>query len=933
MSELTFVRRAKRRDRDALGYEPALDGLRAVAVTAVLLFHARFSWIPGGFLGVSSFFTLSGFLITSLMLKEWRATSALDVRGFFSRRFRRLLPASWVTMGLVVAMGALGVWTTSQLRDLRGDIPWALAELVNWHFIAAGRSYGAQFAAPSPLEHYWSLAVEQQFYLVLPAVVIAVLALARRRGSRHGVAALAGVLATMMLVSLVLNWWFARESIPRAYFGTDTRLAELAAGALLACVGLGRIRGGTHRRRVLLELAGLVGLAGSVVLWATAAVTSPWLYPWGLLATSAASVTLVVAALQRGVAARVLSLAPIVALGRISYGVYLLHWPVFLWLSPARVGWAPWPLFGLRMAVTIAAAVLMFRLIEVPVRRGVRLRGRVAPRVAVPAAAVLLVSAFVVTSDLPAPSSLEVAAATTVPAPPPAPIRVLVIGDELAASWQLARGTLDVPLEVQVASAPSCGLALGGWVRMSDGNVERDTDRCGSVKDTWVAAVAEQRPDVVIVASALRDVADRRVDLDAAWEAPGSPGLDDFLGTEVRELLDRLAPSGAALVVATSPHLANAAAAPAPPTPILPADQTRSSLVAAQGAEARDGVPPPGWAENDAPRIDRWNQLLTEAATARGAGVIDLASIAAGWPAGEFDPERRAVDGVGFTEIGMAEIGEAVAPQLEAARPATPAADPAAEVAANAPLPEPPPPAPRRTIDQGQVADVLVVGDSVAFNVGTGLVERSRSEGTMRVQSAGQLGCPIARGGQFRFLRDIDTFEARCDWAAMFPRFLDERDPEVVVLTSGIWEVVDRRLPGDDRFRHIGQPEIDRYLLRELLTTVDLLGSQGASVVLLTYPHFEAGRDQGYVDLPESDPARVDRLNEIMREVASLRPGVVTVVEFQAWLAARPGGELDPAIREDGLHFYDSFAPTIAEWLAPQLVDLARTGAAPPAGA
>jgi hypothetical protein len=710
-------------------------------------------------------------------------------------------------------------------------------------------------------------------------------------------------------------------------------LAELAAGALLACVGLARIRGGTHRRRMVAELVGVVGLAGTIVLWATASVTSAWLYPWGLMATSAASVTLVVAALQRGVTARVLSLAPVVALGRISYGVYLLHWPVFLWLTPARVRWAPWPLFGLRMAVTLAAAAVMFRLVEMPVRRGVRLRGRIAPRVALPAAMVLLVSTFVVTSDLPAPSTLEVAAATTLPTAPPAPVRVLVIGDELAASWELVRGTEEVPLEVTVASAPNCGIALGGWVRMSDGKVERDTDRCGSVKDTWVAAVADQRPDVVILASALRDVADRRLDLDTAWEAPGSPGLDDFLGTEVRELLDRLLPSGAALLVATAPHIANLAPAPAPPTPILPADQTRSSLVAAQGEEARDGAPPPGYAENDPARIDRWNQLLQDAASARGAGVIDLAAVAASWPGGELDPERRSADGVGFTEIAMEEIGAFVAPQLDAARPGTPAVDPTAEVASSAPLPEPPPPSPRRTVAPGQVADVLVVGDSVAFNVGTGLTVRARSQGSMRVQSAGQLGCPIARGGQFRFLRDIDAFEARCDWAGMFPRFLDERDPEVVVMTSGIWEVVDRRLPGDDRFRHIGQPEIDRYLLRELLAAVDLLGSKGATVVLLTYPHFQAGRDQGYVDLPESDPARVDRLNAIMGEVVALRPGVVTSIDFQSWLAGRPGGEHDPAIREDGLHFYDSFAPTIAEWLAPQIVDIARSGPAPPPGA
>lgn len=926
MSEATFVRRARRgREDESLGYEPALDGLRAVAVTAVLLFHARFSWIPGGFLGVSTFFTLSGFLITSLMLREWDRTSSLDLRGFFSRRFRRLLPASWFTMALVVAMGAAGLWTTSQMRDLRGDVPWALAELVNWHFIFAGRSYGAQFEAPSPLEHYWSLAIEQQFYLILPVVVVVVLGVSRRRG-RSGAGVLGAVLATMGLASVLLNWWLARQSIPRAYFGTDTRMAELAAGALVACLGLRRLRGGTHRRRRALEILGVAGLATSILLWATATVTSSWLYPGGFVLTSAASAGLVVASLQRGAVARALSVAPVAALGRISYGVYLLHWPVFLWLTPARVGLSQWPLFALRVAVTIGASAVMFALLESPVRRGVRLKGRMAPRVAVPAAVLLLFSTFAVTSDLPEPSSLQVGAATTVPAPPPAPVRVLVVGDQLAGSWDAVVGTEEVPLEVTVAAAPDCGVALGGWVRLSDGRVERDTDRCGSVKDTWAAAAAAEHPDVVVLAAGIRDVADRRVGLDLPWEAPGSPGLDDFLATEVRELLDRLGESGAAVMLATTPHLNNSAPAPAAVMPILPADQTRSSLLVAQGAEALAGVPPAGYAENDPARVDRWNQILSEAASARGVPVLDLAGAAAAWPGGAFDPERRSDDGIGFTEIAATELGEAFAAVIAEARPPTAPADPTAEVAANAPLPEAPPPSPRRTTGPGQISDVLVVGDSVAFNLGTGMVEWARSQGAMRVQSAGQLGCPIARGGQFRFLRDIDSFEARCDWAGMFPRFLDERNPEVVVLTSGIWEVVDRRLPGDDRFRSIGQPEVDRYILREFLSAVDLLASRGATVVLLTYPHFEAGRDQGYVDLPESDPARVDRLNEIMAEVASLRPGVVAVLDFQGWLAQWPGGELDPAIREDGLHFYDSFAPRMGEWLAPQVLQISREG-------
>ena len=585
------VRRPPRRSHQALGYEPALDGLRALAVLAVLFFHARFGWARGGFWGVSTFFTLSGFLITSLMLAEWRRSGAVSLRGFYKRRFRRLLPASWSTLLIVVAMGSVGLWTTSQLRDLRGDVPWALAELVNWHFIAQDRTYGAQFEAPSPIEHFWSLAVEQQFYLLLPVVVIGALgwsrrrAVARGRGTRDGPAAtplaiLVWILVVAGVASAVLNGLLARNSVARAYFGTDTRLAELVIGALLACVGLAVIRGGTTGRRRLLDVVGFVGLAGTVVLWSTATVPSAWLYPWGLLLTAAASTALIVGALQGGVLTAVLAWRPFVALGRISYGVYLLHWPVFLWLNPSRVRWSQWPLFGLRMAVTLLAAIVMFRLLEVPIRSGPRVVGRFAARAALPAAALIVLSTLVVTSDLPGPSALEVASAgETTTTLPPVPVRVLVLGDETAQSWELLGGEAGSdgqPLQVSVSAVPYCGLALGGFVQLADGAVERDADRCGNLESDWMAQIEAERPDVVVLSSSLRDVANRRLDADAPWEVPGSAGLDDFLATELRETVDAIAATGPAVMLATAAPMENAAPAPAAVQPPLPADPTRA---------------------------------------------------------------------------------------------------------------------------------------------------------------------------------------------------------------------------------------------------------------------------------------------------------------------------------------------------------------------
>ncbi|MFM7070108.1 MAG: acyltransferase family protein, partial [Actinomycetes bacterium] len=295
-----------RRDRGLLGasemtHQPALDGLRAVAVLAVVLFHARFSWIPGGFLGVSTFFTLSGFLITSLLLREWSRRGGIGMRTFWRRRFRRLLPASWLTLGLVLGAGMLGVWSVDQQRSLRGDVPFSLAEIVNWHFIAAGRTYGAQFQAPSPLEHFWSLSVEQQFYVFLPLALLGVLTLSRLRSHRSPLRLVAGVMAVVVVVSTGLNWWFARSSLDRAYFGTDTRAAELAAGALLACVCVRSFRVRHRRARRAIEVAGIVGLLISAALWATVSVSTRWMYPWGFLLTAASSSALIFGALQGGV--------------------------------------------------------------------------------------------------------------------------------------------------------------------------------------------------------------------------------------------------------------------------------------------------------------------------------------------------------------------------------------------------------------------------------------------------------------------------------------------------------------------------------------------------------------------------------------------------------------------------------------------------------
>jgi peptidoglycan/LPS O-acetylase OafA/YrhL len=926
---------------DPLGQRRSLDGLRAVAVGAVLVYHARFDWAAGGFLGVTTFFTLSGFLITSLLLREWSAHRSIDLRGFWSRRFRRLLPAAWATLGLVLVMGAAGIWNDDQLRALRSDVPYALAQVLNWHFVAQGRGYGTDFVAPSPIEHFWSLAIEEQFYLVLPVLLVGLL-LAGTRTVRWegggGVRRLSlwpavAALGAMAAASAAFNWWSAGGEVFRAYYGTFSRAAELLVGSLLACALLRRGTVAPQPVRRALVAVGVAGLACSVWLWHVATVATAWTYPWGLLLAATATVAMIVGALQPGAWSAALSWGPLVALGRISYGVYLLHWPVFLWLSPARVPWPQWPLFALRVSVSVAGAAAMFRLLERPVRRRALLRGWRTPALAGTSVLALVVGVGVLTADLPAPSSLQLLAQGRTQGervmsvqPPPPPLRVLLLGDQLA---QSADGLLDVggsrPVQVTVAGVADCGLAVGGWVRLTDGRVERDADRCGPIRDLWSARVAAERPDVVLVWSGLRDVTDRRFAAVEPWRAPGDPVLDQFLRTEVGSVLDAAAGTGAQVGVLTTPHLRDDLPPPGPTPRNLPPEASRRAAIEQEDRVLAVGVPPPGHPENDDARIDAWNRAVTQAAAVRGVTVFDVAAHMRGWPGGEFAPTMRS-GGLGLGPAGARDVADWLAPQLRdlTARPAVPAAAAPSGALADVAVPPPPPAGPRRHVPAGRAATVLVAGESVGYNYMVGLGLHTRVDRGLRPVNATELGCPVVRGGDRRFLLDVAPFGPNCDWSRTLPKLVATQRPDVVMVSSGVWEVVDRRFPGDERWRHIGQPEVDAYIVRELVALIDVAGAGGATVVLTTSPHMAVGLDQGYSDLPESRPERVDRLNELIHRAAALRPGVAAVLDVQSWLAAQPGSELDPAKRDDGLHFTDAYLRTVASWMAPQLERIAR---------
>ncbi len=343
-----------------------LDGLRAVAVAAVILFHLTPGGLPGGYVGVDVFFVISGFLITSLLLSERAETGGIRLAAFWARRARRLLPA----LALVLLVCGAAAWAVGGdvLVHLGPQLLGAATFSSNWLAIGVGQSYFDE-TTPELFRNLWSLAVEEQFYLVWPFAIL-LLALVRDRRVRVAVVALLAV-ASAAAMALV---YVPGGDATRVYYGTDTHAFGLAIGAMLAVGGwrLGRRSG---------AIAAVLGLAGIVAAAALLPADSPATYRGGLVAVAVASALAILGAVSSP-AGRALDAAPLRWVGRRSYGLYLWHWPVFLLVEAALPGWersgaTGWALGGIALAITVVAAALSYRFVEQPVRRaGFRMTAR-----------------------------------------------------------------------------------------------------------------------------------------------------------------------------------------------------------------------------------------------------------------------------------------------------------------------------------------------------------------------------------------------------------------------------------------------------------------------------------------------------------------------------------------------------------------------------
>ncbi|HEX7951223.1 MAG TPA: acyltransferase family protein [Candidatus Limnocylindrales bacterium] len=368
------VREATERADRPLSHLTGLDGLRAIAVLAVVGYHAGFDVAQGGFLGVEVFFVISGYLITALLLAEHRRAGRIDPIRFWVRRGRRLLPALFFLLAATLAVAVVVV--PGEIARLRPDALAALAYVTNWHLIAGDRSYFETIGRPSLFMHLWSLAIEEQFYLLWP-LALSVLLLA---GRRLGLAlTMAGAIASAVWMAVL----FHPGSDPsRLYYGTDTRLTGLLLGAALAFVwvpaaaaaGDGRLPRVWTSRRVgrLVDVLGITGLAALAGLFAVADAFAPFLYQGGLALVAIATLAVIAGAVHpRSRLGPLLDAGPMRWIGTRSYGIYLWHWPIFTLTRPGiDVALDPVSLLVVRFGLSALMAELSFRFVEWPIRSG-----------------------------------------------------------------------------------------------------------------------------------------------------------------------------------------------------------------------------------------------------------------------------------------------------------------------------------------------------------------------------------------------------------------------------------------------------------------------------------------------------------------------------------------------------------------------------------
>ncbi len=584
---------------------------------SVMLYHGGVSWVPGGLLGVDVFFVLSGYLITSLLLREVRRGGRVGLGAFWARRARRLLPA--LLLVLIAVMIWAGLDKSLDISSVRVDVASALAYVANWRFAFSHQGYFASAQSPSPVLHLWSLGVEEQFYLFWPLLVVVVVAVSRwwagRRPSDRVATGRVAVFALAVVGTIASTSWLVIGALDgvdasRLYYGTDTRALALLTGAMLAaCLPLPRSPDAVRpkiRSVRWWSLFGGLAFAGLITVFAMVNGQDRLLYRGGFLVV-AVLVAIVLAALiraPRGPLARLLSIPPLPHIGRISYALYLWHWPVILFLTGERTGLSGVSLLALRLGVSLVLAELSYAMVEYPVMSGLVPGRRLATAALVTVVGLVCVSGpwsalprdgsnespasfasaldtyaktqaqtsdslthervtpvkptpTTAPSKAPAvtakPGRLPGGVPAVVPNPVPAePLNVLLVGDSTAFTAATAVESRAAAWKVNLIDDARIGCGIGPGVGAGPGDqAPVKYGECWNWPQLWSQTVAVQRPDVSLVILGRWETVNRNVN--GTVMHIGQPVYDKLLKAELEKTVAVLGSQGGKVALATAP--------------------------------------------------------------------------------------------------------------------------------------------------------------------------------------------------------------------------------------------------------------------------------------------------------------------------------------------------------------------------------------------
>ena len=603
------------RDNGASAHYPAVDGLRGIAILSIAVFHTGL--YENGILGVDAFLVLSGFFVTLTLGRGYLKRGTLGLRAFYGRRIKRLLPALLLVLGLTAL--AVSIWGSPRERgDLLPRSLSAILNVANWQAIMQGDAYWSAVGQPGPLSHLWSLSLTEQFYLIWPPLLALIVFIARKAGAIRRTTALLAVGVTSLALFLELSVWnglvFATEGADRAYMGTDTHGLALAAGTVAGIVVLliearGRRRTGRGIPPVITTVVGAILLAAVVTLSVCAdSYRADWLYYGGFAAAAALIAALTVLLTRPGPLSAAFSIAPLAALGRMSYAIFVVHMPV-IWIT-RNLLYTTSDLLVLvvSLPVTLLVAAIVHHAFSEPLRKRTwRFRGRIAA------------------GALTAATAAVVATIALIPANGSGSIKVLTLGDSLANDFASALTMSSKEVTVVDGGLGGCGIMSPEATRTKPGETLDVPTGCLPWEDRYAQFLREHKPDVVLIDLAW-DAVDQRVG--GRWADLTDKGRQDRYRAQLDTLGSVLEATPAKVLIADSR---------ADTGVTRPGSAAAHSRLVAEFAEARDNV---SLLELDARVCPKGT---CQATTADGA--------------------PRYLDGVHFTRAGLAELG----PWLESA--------------------------------------------------------------------------------------------------------------------------------------------------------------------------------------------------------------------------------------------------------------------------